>query len=152
MAQTTVEGVEGVLGLVGQHLGYSEWVEITQEQVNQFADATGDHQWIHVDPARARSGPFGATIAHGLFTLSLAPAFVYELLDIGSVSSGVNYGYDKVRFPAPLPTGSRVRLRLSLTDAAEVPGGHQLALTQTFDAEGQDKPVCVAHSLLRVYP
>src|SRR5690242_14002818 len=102
MAQTTVHGVEGVQGLVGQHLGYSDWLEITQDRVDLFADATGDHQWIHVDPERAAAGPFGGPIAHGYLTLSLSNLFLPQIVEVRGISAGVNYGADKIRYPAPV--------------------------------------------------
>ena len=134
-----------------RELGTSEWHEITQEQVNGFADATGDHQWIHVDPERAKETPFGGTIAHGLYTLSLGPQFSYAMFTIEGIAFGLNYGYNKVRFPAPLPVGSRVRMRATLASVEDVPGGVQFVVTQTFEREGGDKPVCVAESVARVF-
>src|ERR687890_1803933 len=124
MAQTTVEGVEGVLAKVGQHLGHSDWVEITQEQVNQFAEATHDHQWIHIDVERAKKeSPFGGPIAHGYLTLSLVVPLVAQVLTVTDVAMGVNYGLNKVRFPAPVPVGSKVRARVTLKESEPVAGG-----------------------------
>src|SRR6476620_4871988 len=121
MAQTTVSGIEGVQGLVGQHLGHSDWVEITQEQVNQFAEATGDHQWIHVDPERAKKeSPFGGPIAHGYLTLSLGPRLMPEIMRVEGVTMAVNYGCEKVRFPSPVPVGSKVRLGAELTGVDDI--------------------------------
>ena len=132
-------------------LGHSEWHKITQEQVNAFADATGDHQWIHVDTDRAASGPFGGTIAHGYYTLSLAPKFSYSLMSVEGFAFGVNYGVNRVRFPAPLPVGSKVRMRMKLASIEDVTGGAQITTELTFEREGGEKPVCVAESLARVY-
>ena len=133
MAHTTVEGTEGVQGLVGQHLGYSDWVEITQEQVNQFADATGDHQWIHVDPERAKKeSPFGGPIAHGYLTLSLIPSLMPQIIEITGFRMGVNYGTEKVRFPSPVPVGSRVRAGATLDSADPIDGGIAMNLDVTM--------------------
>jgi acyl dehydratase len=151
MAHTTAVGVEGVRSLVGQHLGYSDWREIQQQQVHLFADATGDHQWIHVDPERAAQGPFGGPIAHGYLTLSLTPSFLDEIVEFQGFDMGVNYGCDKVRFPAPVPVGSKLRCGATLDDVTDVPGGIQLVLTLTFEVEGSAKPACVATILVRQY-
>ena len=137
--------------LVGRDLGFSEYRIVTQEQVNTFADATDDHQWIHVDPERAASGPFGAPIAHGFLTLSLAIAFWTELLEVDGVTTKVNYGLDKVRFPAPVPVGSRIRMSAVVAEVAEVPGGYQLAVDQTIEIDGGTKPAVVARGLYRFY-
>ena len=134
----------------GQHLGVGPWHEVTQEQVGLFADATGDHQWIHLDAERAKAGPFGGTIAHGLFTLALGPSFMTQLLSFGAFAAGLNYGYDKIRFPAPLPSGSRIRMRLTGQAADRVPGGIQFRSLQTVEAEGIAKPIVVAESLSRI--
>jgi acyl dehydratase len=148
----TVEGVEGVAGLTGKELGPSDWIEITQEKVNLFADATGDHQWIHVDVERAtKESPFGGPIAHGYLTLSLTPLFLPQLIDITGFSMGVNYGTEKVRFPSPVPVGSRVRAHAVVDQAGEVPGGVQLQVTLTFEVEGGTKPACVATIVVRHY-
>ena len=133
----------------GTHLGYSAWHEITQEQVNAFADATGDHQWIHVDPERAAAGPFGTTIAHGYLTLSLLPALLGDRLRVEGVRMAVNYGLNRVRFPAPVPVGSRVRAEL--LEVTEVSGGVQVVARVTVEREGGDKPVCVAETVTRLY-
>ncbi len=149
----TIAGVPALKQLVGQELGLSGWREISQQQVDAFADATGDHQWIHVDPERARDTPFGGTIAHGFLTVSLAPSFMAEMFVIEDISFGLNYGLDRVRFPAPLPVGSRLRMRAELTAAEDLPGGGvQTTTTFTFEREGGDKPVCVAESLGRYFP
>jgi acyl dehydratase len=151
MAATVINGLDDLKGRVGEELGVSDWVEVTQEAIDAFAADTGDHQWIHVDPERAKDTPFRGTIAHGLYTLSLGPQFSYALFEVTGVAFGLNYGYNKVRFPAPLPVGSRVRMRATLAAAEDVPGGVQFTVTQTFEREGGDKPVCVAESLARVY-
>jgi acyl dehydratase len=151
MAATVINGLDDLKGRVGQELGVSDWLEVTQEAIDAFADATGDHQWIHVDPERAKETPFGGTIAHGLYTLSLGPQFSYSLFEVTGVAFGLNYGYNKVRYPAPLPVGSKVRMRATITAADDIPGGIQLTVTQTFEREGGDKPVCVAESVSRVY-
>lgn len=148
---TTVQGIDSFRDLVGQHLGYSEWHRIDQDQVNLFADATGDHQWIHVDPERAKSGPFGTAIAHGYLTLSLAPVFLGEVLVVEGISMGVNYGCNKVRFPAPVPVGSKLRLGASVAGVEDVSGGVQVVLDLTLDTEGSTKPSCVAQVVYRYY-
>lgn len=135
----------------GSHLGHSAWHEIGQEQVNAFADATGDHQWIHVDPERAATGPFGGTVAHGYLTLSLAPMLLWEIMDVVGAGVVVNYGLDKVRFPAPLPVGSRVRAGVECAAVEEVRGGKQAKLVLTVEIEGGAKPCCVAEILFRYY-
>jgi acyl dehydratase len=147
------ETLADLAACVGQEVAVSDWITITQEQVNQFADATGDHQWIHVDPQRARQGPFGAPIAHGFLTLSLLPRFFESSLDVRGSRMGVNYGLNKVRFTAPVPVGSRLRARLSLLSAEPIEReGLQLAWAVAIEREGADKPVCVAESLVRQYP
>jgi acyl dehydratase len=152
MAQTTVEGVEGVQGLIGQQLGHSDWVEITQEMVNTFADATGDHQWIHVDPERAkRESPFGGPIAHGYLTISLVPMLLPQIVEIRGFRMGVNYGTEKVRFPAPVPVGSRVRASVVLESASPFEGGVQMNVGVTVEVEGAGKPAMVATVVLRRY-
>ncbi|MFC5749748.1 MaoC family dehydratase [Actinomadura rugatobispora] len=148
---TTAVGVEGLRALAGKHLGHSDWMEVTQERVNQFADATGDHQWIHVDPERAAAGPFGGPIAHGYLTLSLVPSFLPQILDVQGFTMGVNYGCNKVRFPSPVPVGAKLRCGASLDEVAEVKGGVQITLTLTFEVEGAAKPACVAEVVLRNY-
>lgn len=152
MAATTVEGVEGVQGLVGQHMGYSDWVQITQEQVNLFAEATGDHQWIHVDPERAkRESPFGGPIAHGYLTLSLIPSLLPEIVEIEGFRMSVNYGTEKVRFPSPVPVGSRVRAGATLASATPFDGGISMNMDVTVEVEGGSKPVMVATVVYRRY-
>jgi acyl dehydratase len=147
----TLTGLDEVRSHVGQELGVSRWHEVTQADVNRFADVTGDHQWIHVDVERAKQTPFGGTIAHGYFTLSLAPMFSYELFSLEGFAFGINYGLNRVRFPAPMPVGERVRMRARLVSVDEVPRGAQIVLELTFEREGGEKPVCVAESLARVY-
>ena len=147
----TITGIDELKAKVGEELGVSEWHEVTQEEIDAFADATGDHQWIHVDPERAAQSPFGSTIAHGLYTLGLGPRFTYEAYAVEGFAFGVNYGYERVRFPAPLPVDSRVRMRATLAHVEDIPGGAQITIVQTFEREGVDKPVCVAESLARVY-
>ena len=134
---------------VGERLGASAWHEVTQEQVSMFADATGDHQWIHLDQERAAAGPFGGTIAHGFLTLSLAPMLVHEVFEVADARMGINYGLNRVRFPAPLPVGSRVRADVTCAAVEELPGGLQATLAVTFEREGGAKPVCVAEWLVR---
>jgi acyl dehydratase len=138
---------------VGTHLGYSDWLEITQERVNRFADATGDHQWIHVDPARAKSGPFGGTIAHGYLTMSLVNLFLPQIMEVRGISMGVNYGADKLRFPAPVKVGARVRGGGELLKVEEVKGGAvQATVRVTVEIEGGDRPGCVVETISRYVP
>jgi acyl dehydratase len=138
---------------VGQEVATSDWVTVTQEQVNRFADATGDHQWIHVDVDRARAGPFGAPIAHGFLTLSLLPVFFDSAFEIRQGGMGVNYGLNKVRFTSPVPVGSRLRARMTLLLATPIDGnGLQMAWSVAIEREGAEKPVCVAEALVRRYP
>ena len=141
-----------LMGKEGTHLGHSEWLTIEQERIDQIAEATGDHQWIHVDPERAAQGPFGKTIAHGYLTLSLANLFLPELMTVENVSMGVNYGCDKVRFPAPVPVGSRVRGAGEIIRAEEVKGGVQVVVRVTLEVEGGDRPACVIDPLSRYFP
>ena len=149
---TTISGLDDLKARVGQHLGYSDWLEVTQERVNQFAEATGDHQWIHVDVERAKGGPFGGPIAHGFLTLSLAPALLKDVWVMEGAKMGVNYGLNKVRFPSPVPVGSKVRAGAKLAEVSEVGGGGaQLVLEATFEIEGSDKPACVAELVFRYY-
>ena len=147
----TVSGVEGLKGLVGQHIGYSDWHEVTQEQVNLFADATGDHQWIHVDPERAKAGPFGGPIAHGYLTLSLGPYFLPRMWRVDGFSMGVNYGCEKVRFPSPVPVGGKLRCGATVDAVDEISGGVSVTMTLTFEVEGASKPSCVAQVVYRYY-
>ncbi|MDO9089484.1 MAG: MaoC family dehydratase [Burkholderiaceae bacterium] len=139
--------------LVGQEVAVSDWITITQEQVNQFAEATGDHQWIHVDVERAKAGPYGGPIAHGYLTLSLLPKFFMTAMQIVEARMGVNYGLNKVRFMGPVPVGSRVRARMTLLANEPIDnGGYQVTWKVTVEREGSDKPVCVAESVARRYP
>ena len=148
---TTTIAYDDVAGLAGTDLGHTEWAEITQQQVNTFADATGDHQWIHVDPERAKDGPFGGPIAHGFLTLSLAVTFWTELLEVEGVTTKVNYGLDKVRFISPVKVGARVRMNAVIAEVTEIPGGYQLAVDQTIEIDGASKPAVVARGLYRFY-
>ncbi len=136
---------------VGEQLGHSDWLEVDQKRIDLFAEATGDHQWIHVDPARAAAGPFGTTIAHGYLTLSLLPLFGPQLIAVEGVRMGVNYGTNKVRFPAPVPVGSRLRATAKITGVDEVTDGVQVSVGFTVEREGGAKPVCVAESVSRYY-
>ena len=149
MAQTVLDGVDAVSKAVGTHLGYSDWLEITQDRVNQFADATGDHQWIHVDVERAASGPFGAPIAHGYLTMSLSNFFLPQIVDVQGFNMGVNYGVNKVRFPSPVPVGSRIRGGAVLQSADDIAGGVQTVMVITIEVEGTDKPACVIEAVSR---
>src|SRR5437764_683774 len=146
----TINGVDELRSLVGEHFGYSDWMEITQDRINQFAEATGDHQWIHVDPERAKDGPFGTTIAHGYLTLSLLPVASYEVVPRQG-GMGINYGLNKVRFPAPVPVGSRVRATFEVVGLDEHDWGGQATMQATVEREGGDKPVCVAETIFRYY-
>ncbi|MFB7371007.1 MaoC family dehydratase [Streptomyces sp. NPDC056222] len=136
---------------VGEQLGHSDWLEIEQKRIDLFADATGDHQWIHVDAERAAAGPFGKTIAHGYLTLSLLPTLVPQIMRVEGMKMGINYGTEKVRFPSPVPVGSRLRATAVLTNVVEAGGGVQVTATVTVEREGGDKPVCVAESVSRYY-
>ena len=144
-----LNGVDEVRAAVGQHLGFSDYRVVDQQDVDAFAELTGDDQWIHVDVERASRGPFGGTIAHGLFTLSLGPRLARSVYRIDGMRMGVNYGYDKIRFPAPVRVGAKVRLGVTLASVTEVPGGLQLALNFVWEVEGGAKPACVAEMLLR---
>lgn len=148
MAFASLDEVRAAVGTV---VNTSEWLEIDQQRVDRFAEATGDLQWIHTDPARAASGPFGTTIAHGYLTLSLIPFLAGDALRVLGVQMGVNYGTNKVRFPAPVPVGSRVRATVKLLSVEDVTGGVQLTSQVTIEREGGDKPVCVAETVSRMY-
>src|SRR6187551_1981164 len=137
--------------LVGQDVAQSAWITITQEQVNLFAEATGDHQWIHVDVERAKAGPFGGPIAHGYLTLSLGPKLGDQTWRVDGVAMGVNYGIDKLRFPAPVPVGSRLRLGVQVLEVSDIDGGVQAKMSYVFEVEGAAKPSCVAEVLFRLY-
>ncbi|WP_328345799.1 MaoC family dehydratase [Streptomyces violaceus] len=147
----TVNGLGELKKLAGSDLGTSEWIEVTQERIDTFADATGDHQWIHVDPERAKEGPFGAPIAHGYLTLSLFIPLFTELLDVQGVTTKVNYGLNKVRFPSPVKVGSRIRLTAKLAEVEDVPGGMQITVEGAIEIEGGSKPAAVLQSLSRFY-
>jgi acyl dehydratase len=134
---------------VGAHLGFSDWVVIDQARIDTFAEATGDHQWIHVDPERAKDGPFGSTIAHGYLTLSITNLFLPELLRVPGATAGVNYGANKVRFPAPVPVDSRVRMGCEIIEVTDVTGGVQVTTRNTVEIEGGDKPACVVEAISR---
>lgn len=147
----TVVQLADLPGRIGEVLGVSPWIEVDQDRINAFAQATGDLQWIHVDPARAAAGPFGCTIAHGFLTLSLVPWMGENAFDVQGQRMGINYGLNKVRFPAPVPVGSRLRGHFRLTGCEPIAGGWQLQVEVTMEREGSDKPVCVAESLSRRY-
>lgn len=145
------ENLDELRAATGTVLGPSDWITVDQAQIDAFAHATGDHQWIHVDPQRAATGPFGTTIAHGFLTLSLMPVLLASLYRIDGVRMGVNYGLNKVRFPAPVPVDSRLRASAEIAEVSDVAGGGQLVLKASIEREGGDKPVCVAEFLVRVY-
>lgn len=146
------ERLADLKALVGEELTTSDWFPITQERIDTFAEATGDHQWIHVDPARAAKGPFGTTIAHGFLTLSMLPLFLESSVDIRDVKMGVNYGLNRVRFTSPVPVGSELRARIRLKAFDELPdGGVQMTTEVTIERKGSDKPVCVAETIARRY-
>jgi len=149
---TVFETPSDLVGSVGRHLGYSDWLTIEQERIDKFADATDDHQWIHVDPERAKDGPFGACIAHGYLTQSLVNAFLPQIVEVRGISMGVNYGADKVRFPAPVPVGSRIRGGAELLQVEEVKGGVQATIRVTIEIEGSERPGCVIDTISRYYP
>jgi acyl dehydratase len=148
---TTVAGIDGVKALAGQDWGTSDWLEMTQERVNMFADATGDRQWIHLDAEKAKHGPFGGPIAHGYFTLSLIPVLFQNVVRIEGLAMALNYGLNKVRFPAPVPVGSRLRARVRNLSVEDVPGGVQVINEITIEREGESKPVCVAETIARYF-
>jgi acyl dehydratase len=136
----------------GEHLGYSEWREVTQEQVNLFADATDDHQWIHIDVDRAKNGPFGGTIAHGYLSLALLPSFMTAMFRVDGLKMGINYGLNKVRFPSPVPVGSKIRAGAELIDVKGTPSGTLATLRMTIEVEGSPRPACIAESLSLYVP
>ena len=149
---TIVQGIDGLKEKVGEHLGYSDWHEVTQDQVNLFADATGDHQWIHVDPERAaKESPFGGPIAHGYLTISLAPKLLPQIMRVDGIAMGVNYGINKLRFPTPVPVGGKLRAGATLAGVEDIAGGAQVTMDVTFEVEGTDKPACVAQVVYRYY-
>jgi acyl dehydratase len=151
MTTGAVTDMAGLRESVGRHLGYTDWQEMTQERVNKFADATDDHQFIHVDPERAKATPFGGTIAHGYLTLSLVAPVMQELLRVSDSKMGVNYGLDRVRFPAPLPVGAQFRGGGEILEVSEIPGGLQLKVRATIEVQGTEKPALVAECLVRLY-
>ena len=146
---TSVETLGDLASYVGKELGTSSWVDVDQDRINTFADATDDHQWIHVDAERAKDGPFGGTIAHGYLTLSLIIPMWTDILEVGDVHTMVNYGLNKVRFPSPVPSGSKIRARATLAAFDAIPGGAQLAVDILVERQGGDKPACVAQLVLR---
>ena len=147
-----INGLEEIKSLAGSDLGRTDWLEVTQERINAFADATGDHQWIHIDPVRAAAGPFGATIAHGYLTLSMVIPMFDELLKVTGISMAINYGLNKVRFPAPAPVGSKIRLAAALGPVQEAgPGAVQVVTDFIVELEGGAKPACVAQAVYRYY-
>jgi len=148
----TFNGLDEFEQAVGTHLGYSDWHTITQEQIDLFAEATGDHQWIHVDPDKAATGPFGGTIAHGYLTLSIVPMLVWQIYKVDGLSMGVNYGSNKVRFPSPVPVGSKVRAGVELVDLTRGANGSQATVRVTIEREGGDKPACVAETVSVLVP
>ncbi len=148
----TIAGKDDLMSRVGQELGTSDWFVVTQEKVDQFAEATGDHQWIHVDPLKAADGPFGGTVAHGYFTLSLAPALFWQIVTVEGVTMGVNYGSNKVRFISPVKVGKRVRLKATLLGAEAVePNSVQATYNMVFEIEGEKRPACVGEIVTRYY-
>jgi acyl dehydratase len=140
---------DAVKAAVGTHLGFSDWLLVDQDRINRFADATGDHQWIHVDEAKAKNGPFGTTIAHGYLTLALTNLFLPQLIAVERLSMGINYGVNKVRFPTPVPAGSRVRAGAEIVSGEEVAGGVQVVIKMTVELEGSDKPACIVENVTR---
>jgi acyl dehydratase len=148
----TFHGIDELQAAVGTHLGYSEWHAVTQQEIDLFADATGDHQWIHVDPKKAAQGPFGTTIAHGYLTLSLIPMLVWQVYTVENISMGVNYGANKVRFPSPVPVDSTVRAGVELVSVEPGAGGFQCVARVTVERDGADKPACVAEILSVLVP
>jgi len=149
---TTIPSPDALLDIAGSDLGTSEWMAIPQADVDAFARATRDEQWIHVDPERAAAGPFGGTIVHGYMTLAMLVPLLHNAFEVQGVAMGINYGLNKVRFPAPTPVGSRIRVHAQLSAAERVSGGVQAVVDSTIEAEGVDKPVCVAQSIVRYYP
>jgi acyl dehydratase len=145
----TINGIDELKALVGEELGTSDWLEIDQERVDTFAEATGDHQWIHTDPERAKDGPFKGTIAHGYLTMSLGPVLLPQVVTVKGFSMALNYGLNKLRFPSPVPVGSKLRLSAKLATVEDVPGGVQTTYELTFEVDGSPKPACVAEALYR---
>lgn len=149
---TVFKQPQDLIAAVGTVLGTSDWLEIDQQRINLFADATGDHQWIHVDPERAKDGPFGKCIAHGYLTLSLVNLFLPQIVEVQGIAMGVNVGCDRIRFPAPVPVGSRVRGLGELLSVEEIKGGVQSVVRVTVEIEGNDRPACVADTISRYFP
>src|ERR1041384_2343068 len=151
MAARTLS-LEELKAMKGQEIGVSDWHPVTQEEINKFADATHDHQWIHVDPERAKKeSPFGGPIAHGYYTLSLAPHLMEQIVAVKGIRMGVNYGLNKLRFPSPVPIGKRVRMKATLADVEDIQGGAQATVGMAFEVEGESKPACVAEAVYRYY-
>ena len=148
----TLNGIDELHVVANTPIGYSSWHTLTQEKIDAFADATGDHQWIHVDPSRAADGPFGATIAHGHLLTSMIPMLVWEVYVVDGVRMGINYGSNKVRFPAPVPVGSRIRAAVEIADVETVPSGVQVVTAVTIERENADKPVCIAEIVSIYFP
>jgi acyl dehydratase len=148
---TIVDGLEAFHGLAGQQIGYTEWQTITQERVNLFADATDDHQWIHVDPERAKAGPFGGAIAHGYLTLSLAPVLLNKIIRVDNMKFGINYGANKIRFPSPVPVGSELRMGVTVANVEDVTGGVQVTYDMVMEVRDAPKPACVAQVVYRYF-
>ena len=146
-----LNGVDEVRASVGRHFGYSEWLEITQDRVNQFAEATGDHQWIHTDPQRAAKGPFRGTIAHGYLTLSLAPVVISQVLEIRELTAALNYGLNRVRFPSPVRVGAQIRAAVTVMSAQQKTSGVESVFTLTYEIDGEDRPACIADVIV-LYP
>ena len=151
MAARHIESIEALKALTGEHLGWSDWLTVTQERVNQFAEATGDHQWIHVDPERAAKGPFGGPIAHGYLTLSLGPVLLPQVFTVGGVARGVNYGANKVRFISPVPVGAKLRAGIVVQGVEDTAGGARVTLEVTFECEGASKPSCIAEVIFQYF-
>ena len=145
------DGADSLRAAVGEEIGVGSWIEVTQDRIDTFAEATNDHQWIHIDPERAANGPFGGTIAHGYLTLSLLSAWIMEVSEVTCTTMAVNYGLNRVRWPAPVPVGSRVRGRVVLAEIEEIEGGVQVTWQVIVEREGGDRPVCVAENLNRLY-
>lgn len=146
-----IESIEELKSLIGEHLGYSDYMTIDQQRVNLFADATGDHQWIHIDVERAKTGPFGGPIAHGYLTLSLGPVLIPQVFSVGGIVMGVNYGANKIRFVSPVPVGSRLRAGVKVLGVEDTSGGARVTLETTFECEGAAKPACIAEIIFQYF-
>ena len=151
MSARHIESIDQLKTLVGEHLGHSEYFTVDQERVNLFADATGDHQWIHVDVEKAKAGPFGGPIAHGYLTLSLGPVLIPQVFSVGGVAMGVNYGTNKVRFVSPVPVGARIRAGVKVLNVEDTAGGARVTLETTFECEGAPKPACIAEVIFQYF-